>query len=85
MLQWQYRAGAGAEAKIMDKGGVKKEPEPKINNCGSATLLKIVQIDLKWVICTLTFFFNMKNGRTAGTNQTSAVHHIYLGAAELRT
>ena len=28
MLQWQYRAGAGAGAKIMDKGGAKKEPEP---------------------------------------------------------
>ena len=85
MLQWQYRAGAGAGAKIMDKGGAKKEPEPKINNFGSATLLKIVQIDLKWVICTLNVLLNMKNGRTADTNQTLAVHHIYLGAAELRT
>ena len=53
-FKWKYRAGAGAE--IMDKGGAKKEPEPKINNFGSATLLKIVQIDLKWVICTLNFF-----------------------------
>ena len=60
LLKWQYRAGAGAGAgagaEIMDKGGAKKEPEPKINNFGSATLLKIVQIDLKWVICTLNFF-----------------------------
>ena len=32
----QYWAGAGAE--IMDKSGAKREPEPKINNFGSATL-----------------------------------------------
>ena len=31
-------AGAGAE--IMDKGGAEKEPEPKINNFGSATQKK---------------------------------------------
>ena len=55
-FKWKYRAGAGVRAEIMDKGGAKKEPEPKINNFGSATLLKIVQIDLKWVICTLNFF-----------------------------
>ena len=36
-FKWKYRAGAGAE--IMDKGGAKKEPEPKINNFGSATLV----------------------------------------------
>ena len=32
-------AGARAGAEIMDKRGAKKEPEPKINNFGSATLL----------------------------------------------
>ena len=37
-FKWQYRAGAGAEAEIKSKGGAKKEPEPKINNYGSATL-----------------------------------------------
>ena len=37
-FKWKYRAGAGAGAEIMDKGGAKKEPEPKINNFGSATL-----------------------------------------------
>ena len=30
-------AGAGAGAEIMDKGGAKKEPEPNVNNFGSAT------------------------------------------------
>ena len=30
----------GAGAKIMVKGGAEKEPEPKINNFGSATLLQ---------------------------------------------
>ena len=70
----------------MDKGGAKKEPEPKINNFGSATLLKIVQIDLKWVICTFNFFFKHEKWPNCGhMNQTSAVHHIYLGVAELRT
>ena len=43
-FKWKYRAGAragaGAGPEIMDKGGAKKEPEPKINNFGSATLLK---------------------------------------------
>ena len=38
-FKWKYRAGAGAGAEIMDKGGAKKEPEPKLNNFGSATLL----------------------------------------------
>ena len=38
-FKWKYRAGAGAGAEIMDKGGAKKEPEPKINNFGSATLV----------------------------------------------
>ena len=33
-------AVAGAGAEIMDKGGAEEEPEPKINNFGSATLLK---------------------------------------------
>ena len=47
-FKWKYRAGAGAGAEagagagagaeIMDKRGVKKEPE--INNFGSATLGK---------------------------------------------
>ena len=39
-FKWQYRAGAGAGAgaEIKDNGGAKKEPEPKINNYGSATL-----------------------------------------------
>ena len=37
-FKWKYRAGAGAGAEIMGKGGAKKEPEPKINNFGSATL-----------------------------------------------
>ena len=32
-------AGAGAGAKIMYKGGAEKEPEPKINNFDSETLL----------------------------------------------
>ena len=39
-------AGAGAEvrakAEIMDKGGAEKEPELKINNFSSATLLYIL-------------------------------------------
>ena len=35
-FKWKYRAGAGAVAEIMDKGEAKKEPEPKINNFGSA-------------------------------------------------
>ena len=30
-------AGAGARAGIIDKRGAEKEPEPKINNFGSAT------------------------------------------------
>ena len=34
LIKWQYMAGAGAGAKIMEKGGA----EPKINNFGSATL-----------------------------------------------
>ena len=42
-LKWKYRsragAGAGARAEIMDKVGAKKEPEPKINSFGSATLI----------------------------------------------
>ena len=46
-FKWQYRAGAeagagagaGAGAEIMDKSGAKKEPEPKINNFDSATLV----------------------------------------------
>ena len=49
----QYRAGAGAGAgaeagvgaEIKDKVGAKKEPEPKINSFGSATLLKTMEID----------------------------------------
>ena len=38
-FKWQYmvEAGAGAGAEIMDKGGAKKEPEPNVNNFGSAT------------------------------------------------
>ena len=40
-------AGAGAGAEIMDKGGAEKEPEPKINNFGSAKL--IVFVTEKWV------------------------------------
>ena len=42
-FKWKYRAGAGAGAgaEIMDKGGAKKEPEPKINSFGSATLHNI--------------------------------------------
>ena len=36
LFKWQYRAGAGAGAEILDKGGAKKEPE--INNFGYATL-----------------------------------------------
>ena len=41
-FKWQYMAGAGARAgaEIMDKAGAEKEPEPKINHFGSATLLK---------------------------------------------
>ena len=39
-FKWQYMTGAGA--KIMDKGGAKKKPEPKINNFGSATLEFII-------------------------------------------
>ena len=35
-FKWKNMAGAGAE--IMGKGVAKKEPEPKINNFGSATL-----------------------------------------------
>ena len=35
-FKWQYRAGAGAGAKIMEK--VEPELEPKLNNFGSATL-----------------------------------------------
>ena len=38
-FMWQYMAGAGAE--IVDKCGAEKEPEPEINNFGSATLLNI--------------------------------------------
>ena len=34
-------AGVGAGAEIMDKGGAEKEPEPKINYFGSATMQKI--------------------------------------------
>ena len=33
-------AGARAGAEIMDKAGAEKEPKPKINHFGSATLLK---------------------------------------------
>ena len=32
-------AGAGAGAKIMDNGGAEKEPEPKTNNYGFATMV----------------------------------------------
>ena len=32
-------AGAGARVKIMDKGGAEKEPEPKTNNYGFATMV----------------------------------------------
>ena len=32
-------AGAGAGVKIMDKGGAEKEPEPKTNNYGFATMV----------------------------------------------
>ena len=49
-FKWKYRAGAGAGAEIMDKGGAKKEPEPKINNFGSATLLVIVIIIVKLIV-----------------------------------
>ena len=45
-FKWKYRAGAGAGAEIMDKGGAKKEPEPKINNFGSATLIFLTLISL---------------------------------------
>ena len=38
LFKWQYRAGAGAGAEIMDTRGAKKEPEPRINNFSSATL-----------------------------------------------
>ena len=31
-------AGVRAGAEVMDKGGAEKEPEPKINDFGSATL-----------------------------------------------
>ena len=45
-FKWQCMAGAGAvaRAEIMDKGCRKaeKEPEPKINNFGSATLFQRV-------------------------------------------
>ena len=41
-LQYSAGAGAGAGAKIMATGGAKKEPEPKINNFGSATPLYTV-------------------------------------------
>ena len=39
-FKWQYRAGAGAGAKIMEKVEPELEPElePKLNNFGSATL-----------------------------------------------
>ena len=37
----------------MDKGGAKKEPEPKINNFGSATLLVTNQNDC-------VFYFQIK-------------------------
>ena len=39
-------AEAGAGAKIMVKGGAEKEPEPKINNFGSATLPNNPEITL---------------------------------------
>ena len=38
-FKWQYIAGAGAGAEIMDKGKAEPESEPKITNFGSATLL----------------------------------------------
>ena len=34
------KAGAGAEIFFLNKGGAEKEPEPKMNNFGSATLLQ---------------------------------------------
>ena len=43
-FKWKNMTGAGAEAgvragaEVMDKGGAEKEPEPKINDFGSATL-----------------------------------------------
>ena len=39
-FKWQYRAGAGAGAKIMKKG--EPELEPKLNNFASATLQNTV-------------------------------------------
>ena len=39
LFKWQYRAGDGAGAEIMDTRGAKKEPEPRINNFSSATLI----------------------------------------------
>ena len=38
-FKWQYRAGAGA--KIMGKVEPELELEPKLNNFGSVTLVKI--------------------------------------------
>ena len=66
-FKWKYRAGAGAGAEIMDKGGAKKEPEPKINNFGSATLIFLTLISLiiyrqvivKVLYCTPTKWQNM--------------------------
>ena len=50
-FKWKCRAragaGAGAGAEIMDKGGAKKEPEPKINNFGSATLIRFLILLIK--------------------------------------
>ena len=39
IFEWQYRAGAGA--KIMGKVEPELELEPKLNNFGSVTLVKI--------------------------------------------
>ena len=62
-FKWQYiaRAGAGAGAEIKDKGQVEPESELKINNFGSATLLKTVISRLKLTSCNLDYNRSISN------------------------